>query len=57
MRDLLRERWRLVQERSRQVISIEGIFARQRGVALSGRRIGELDGPELEKRFSEEPLG
>ena len=56
VRDLLRERFRLVQERSRQIIGIEGIFARQRGVALSGRRIGELDGPELEKRFSEEPL-
>jgi transposase len=56
VRDLLRERFRLVQERSRQIISIEGIFARQRGVALSRRRIGELDSRKLEKSLGEDPL-
>jgi transposase len=56
VRDLLRERMRLVAERSRQIISIEGTFARQRGVQLSSRRIGELDSLQLEKCFTDDPL-
>ena len=54
VRDLLRERWRLVQERSWQVLSIEGIFARQRGVGLSRRQIGELDSLKLEQSLGED---
>ena len=56
MRDLLRERLRLVAEGSRQMISLEGTFARQRGVQLSSRRIGELDSLQLEKCFTDDPL-
>jgi transposase len=56
VRDLLRERMRLVAERSRQILSIEGTFARQRGLQLSRRQIGQLDSLELEKCLSDAPL-
>jgi transposase len=54
VRDLLRERLRLVQERSRQILSLEGTFARQRGIQLNSRRIRELDGTQLEKCFAQD---
>ena len=56
VRDLLRERQRLVAERSRQVLSLEGIYARQRGLQLSSRRIRELDSLQLEKCWGRQPL-
>jgi transposase len=56
VRDLSRERLRLVAERSRQIISLEGIYARQKGVQMSSRMIQELDSQQIGKGFVDAPL-
>jgi transposase len=56
VRDLLRERLRLVQERSRQILSLEGTFARQRGIQLNAQRIGEMTREQVAQCFAQDPL-
>jgi transposase len=56
VRDLLRERMRLVEERSGHVISLEGLIARVTGHKPSADEIERLEAAELEKYGLREPL-
>ena len=59
VRDLLRRRMLLVQERTRMILSLRNMFARENGVSPSWRRIvrmapeelGQLTGPDPYLRF------
>jgi transposase len=56
LRDLLRERGRLVQERSGHVISLEGLVSRVTGHKPSADEVRQLEAAELEKIGLTEPL-
>lgn len=54
--DLLRKRGRLVEQRSRNIISIENLTSRNWGVRLKGDQVKELTVAEVEQSYGDENL-
>src|ERR1019366_9122853 len=56
VRDLLRKRGRLVEQRTRNIISIENLTSRNWGVRLKGNQVKELTVAEVEQSYGDENL-
>jgi transposase len=56
VRDLLRKRGRLVEQRTRNIISIENLTSRNWGVRLKGDQVKELTVAEVEQSYGDENL-
>jgi transposase len=56
VRDLLRKRSQLVRHQTAHVLSIQNLFARNTGGALSGNRIKQLDAAEVARLLPETDL-
>lgn len=56
VRDLLRKRGRLVEQRTRNMVSIENLHNRNWGVRLKGNQVKQLTVAEVEQAYSNENL-
>ena len=56
LRDLLRKRGQLVQQRTSNILSIQNLFSRNTGARLNSNAIKRLTREQLEQRFSDENL-
>jgi len=56
VRDVLRRRMLLVQQRTAQVLSLQGLYSRQTGGEIGMSRVQTLTSPDVEKAFPEEPI-
>jgi len=54
VRDLLRKRGQLVQQRSRNILSIENLTSRNCGVALNSQGVKQLTAEEVRKTYRDE---
>ncbi len=56
LRDLLRKRSQLVQQRTSQILSIQNLYIRNSGVSINGNAVKRLKLEQLEQRFSDPDL-
>jgi len=56
VRDLLRKRGQLVQQRTRNILSIENLTSRNCGVRLNGDRVKQLTAAEVKEAYQDENL-
>ena len=56
LRDLLRKRSQLVQQRTSQILSIQNLYIRNSGVSINGNAVKRLRLEQLEQRFSDPDL-
>jgi transposase len=56
VRDLLRKRGQLVQQRTRNILSIENLTSRNCGVRLNGDRVKQLTAAEVKEAYRDENI-